>query len=206
VLVELYTDRSDEAAQKFQKLEEDQFHTVAIPFYVVYDANRNVLATFADRTSDSQKYLGFLNAPAPEAPAASTAAKVAFEGAPFKTLAGTELSTADWQGKVVVLNYWATWCIPCRKEIPEFNRMQEELGPKGVKVVGISMDEDGAQSVKPFLDHMPIKYTVGLGTGTVAPLPVTIVLDRKGNTVQRFEGLTSPEAIRAAIAKAEATA
>ena len=201
VLVELYTDRSDDAAQKFQKLEEDQFHTVAIPYYVLYDANRNVLATFADRTSDSKKYLSFLNAPAPAS--AAPASNAALEGTPFKTLDGAALSTADWQGKVVVLNYWATWCIPCRKEIPEFNRMHDELGPKGVEVVGISMDEDGADSVKPFLAKTPIKYTVGLGTGDLLELPVTVVLDRKGNTVQRFDGLTSPDAIRAAIEKAE---
>ena len=63
VLVELYTDRSDAAAQTFQKLEEDQFKTVAIPYYVLYDSNRNVLSTFPDRTTDSKKYLSFLNTP-----------------------------------------------------------------------------------------------------------------------------------------------
>jgi thiol:disulfide interchange protein DsbD len=65
VLVELYTDRSDAAARSFQKLEEDQFKTVAIPYYVLYDSNRNVLSTFPDRTTDPKKYLGFLNTPAP---------------------------------------------------------------------------------------------------------------------------------------------
>jgi len=70
-------------------------------------------------------------------------------------------------------------------------------------VVGISMDEDGAESVKPFLKKNPMKYTVGLGSGTMNALPVTLVIDRNGNTVQRFDGLAKPEEIRAAVAKAE---
>jgi thiol:disulfide interchange protein DsbD len=205
-LVELYTDGTDAASQANQKLEEEKFQTVAIPYYVLYDADRNVLATFADKTSDVQQYLAFLNTrprTATEAPAGiSASAAPALEGAPFRTLDGGALSTAGWKGKVVVLNYWATWCIPCRQEIPEFNKIQNELGPKGVEVVGISMDEDGADSVKPFLRQLPMKYTVGLGSGDIGQLPITVVLDRDGNTVQRFNGFTRPEDIRAAIAKA----
>jgi thiol-disulfide isomerase/thioredoxin len=109
---------------------------------------------------------------------------------------------ATWKGKVIVLNYWATWCIPCRAEIPEFNRMQADLGPKGVQVVGISMDEDGAEAVKPFLKQVPVNYPVGLGTGTISLLPITLVLDRNGNVVQRFENFTKPDLIRAAVQKA----
>jgi thiol:disulfide interchange protein DsbD len=200
VLVELYTDGTDAASQANQKLEEEKFQTVAIPYYVLYDANRNVLATFADKTSDAQQYLAFLNTPAPAVTPAAPA--TAFEGGPFKTLDGAALSTADWKGKVVVLNYWATWCIPCRQEIPEFNKMQTELGSKGVEVVGISMDEDGAEAVRPFLKQLPMKYTVGLGSGDIGQLPITLVLDRNGNTVERFSGFTSPDKIRAAVAKA----
>ena len=202
VLVELYTDRTDEAAKKFQKLEEDQFQTVAIPFYVLYDPARNVLATFADRTADSATYLTFLNAKAAAAPGPKTAS-AALDWAPFHTLDGAMLSTDDWKGKVVVLNYWATWCVPCRQEIPEFNRMHEELGPKGVEVVGISMDEEGASVVKPFLEKTPMRYTVGLGTGSPDNLPITIVLDRFGKIVQRFDGFAKPEEIRAAVARAQ---
>jgi thiol:disulfide interchange protein len=203
VLVELYTDGTDAASQANQKLEEEKFQTVAIPYYVLYDANRNVLATFADKTSDAQQYLAFLNTPAPSVTtAAATAAPAALEGGPFKTLDGAALSTADWKGKVVVLNYWATWCIPCRQEIPEFNKMQTELGSKGVEVVGISMDEAGAEAVRPFLKQLPMKYTVGLGSGDIGQLPITLVLDRNGNTVERFSGFTSPDKIRAAVAKA----
>ncbi len=203
VLVELYTDRTDEAAKKFQKLEEDQFHTVAIPFYVLYDSSHNVLSTFADRTTDSAKYLAFLNPPAAAKSTAATAAEPALDGAPFHTLDGAALATSSWRGKVVVLNYWATWCVPCREEIPEFNRLHEEMASKGVEVVGIAMDDGGVDAVKPFLAKTPMRYTVGIGTGSFDALPVTIVFDRAGKPVQRFNGLAKPAEIRAAVAKAQ---
>jgi thiol:disulfide interchange protein DsbD len=203
-LVELYTDGTDAASLANQKLEEEKFQTVAIPFYVLYDSNGSVLSTFADKTSDEAKYLAFLNTQ-PAAPGAPSNAASAppIDGTPFRTLDGTPLSTADWKGKVVVLNYWATWCIPCRKEIPEFNRIQKDLGPKGVQVVGISMDEDGADSVRPFLKQIPMQYTVGLGSGTIGELPITLVIGPNGNVVQRLEGLQTPEQIRDAILKAQ---
>jgi thiol-disulfide isomerase/thioredoxin len=182
-----------------QKLEEDQFQTVAIPFYVLYDSDQKVLATFPELTRDPQKYLAFLNTSQTAAPANAPA----LAGAPFKSLEGAPLSPADWNGKVVVLNYWATYCVPCRKEIPEFNRIQAEMGANGVEVVGVSMDEAGAEVVKPYLAQNPIKYTVAIGTGTMDALPVTIVFDRKGKTVQRFDGEATPEQIRSAIAKAQ---
>jgi thiol:disulfide interchange protein len=199
VLVDLYTDGTDAASEANQKLEEDKFQTVAIPFYVLYDANQNVIATFPGLTRKPEEYLSFLNTK----PATSAPVTAALDGAPFKTLEGAALSTTDWKGKVVVLNYWATWCVPCRSEIPEFNRMHDELGAKGVEVVGISMDEGGAEAVKPFLRNNPMKYTVGLGSGSMDQLPVTVILDRNGNTVQRFDGLATPDQIRAAVTKAQ---
>jgi thiol-disulfide isomerase/thioredoxin len=196
----LYTDGTDAASEANQKLEEDKFKTVAIPFYVLYDANQNVLATFPGLTRKPDEYLSFLNTRA-EAPATTVAA---LAGEPFKTLEGAAFSTADWKGKVVVLNYWATWCVPCRSEIPEFNKIHDELGAQGVEVVGISMDEDGAEAVKPYLAKTRMSYTIGLGSGAMDTLPITVVLDRKGNTVARFDQLATPAQIRAAIAKAQA--
>jgi thiol:disulfide interchange protein len=199
VLVDLYTDGTDAASVANQKLEEDKFKTVAIPFYVLYDANQNVLATFPGLTRSAPEYLAFLNTRGTTA-----APDTSLANSPFKTLDGATISTADWKGKVIVLNYWATWCIPCRAEIPEFNKMHQDLASKGVEVVGISMDEDGADTVKEFLKQNPMKYTVGLGTGEVdTALPITVVLDKNGKTVQRFEGFTKPEDIRAAVAKAQ---
>jgi thiol:disulfide interchange protein DsbD len=200
VLVDLYTDGTDAASDANQKLEEDKFKTVAIPFYVLYDANQNVLATFPGLTRKAEEYLSFLNSQ----PAASAPTVAVLAGEPFKTLEGAAFSTADWKGKVVVLNYWATWCVPCRSEIPEFNKIQDELGAQGVEVVGISMDEDGAEAVKPYLAKTRMNYTIGLGSGSLDTLPITVVLDRKGNTVERFDQLATPAQIRAAIVKAQA--
>jgi hypothetical protein len=82
--------------------------------------------------------------------------------------------------------------------------MHADLASQGVEVVGIAMDDDGAEAVKPFLKQNPMKYTVGLGSGQLdTSLPITLVIDRTGKTVQRFEGLTKAEDIRAAIAKAQ---
>ena len=201
VLVNLYTDGTDAASKANQKLEEDKFQTVAEPYYVLYDGNQNVLATFPGLTRKPEEYLAFLNTKPSVAPTSN-----AFAGAPFHTLEGTDLSTDAWKGKVVVVNYWATWCVPCRQEIPEFNKMHDELGSKGVEVVGISMDQDGADSVKPFLKQNPMRYTVGIGSGSMDSLPVTVVIDRNGNTVKRFDGLATEAEIRAAIAQAQAQA
>ena len=149
-----------------QKLEEDEFKTVAIPFYVLYDPNQKVVATFPGLTRERHRNISHFSTRARTA-AAERLRPTPASRPPFKTLDGATLSTADWKGKVVVLNYWATWCVPCRYEIPEFNKMHQDLASKGVEVVGISMDEDGADTVKEFLKQNPMKYTVGLGTGEV---------------------------------------
>ena len=201
ILVDLYTDGTDAASEANQKLEEAKFQTVAIPFYVLYDPNQNVLATFPGLTRKPEEYLAFLNTKPSAQPAAPLNA--ALDGAPFKTLDGAAFSTAGWRGKVVVVNYWATWCVPCRSEIPEFNKIHDEL--KDVEIVGVEMGEEGPEAVKPFLDKNPMKYTVAIGTGNMDQLPVTLVLDKSGNTVKRFDGLASPEEIRAAITLAEST-
>ena len=208
VLVDLYTDGTDAASATNQKLEEDKFKTVAIPFYVLYDADRNVVATFPGLTRNPAEYLTFLNtkSTATTATAAAPAGGDAgLDGLPFHTLEGAPLSIADYKGKVVVLNYWATWCIPCRSEIPEFNRVHKDLDGKGVQFVGIATDDDGKPVVEKFLKTNPIMYQVGLSTGmgNLGELPVTIVFDRNGNTVKRFEGIVTEEDLRAAIADAQ---
>ena len=205
VLVDLYTDGTDAASAANQKLEEDKFKTVAIPFYVLYDSDRNIVATFPGLTRNPAEYLTFLNTKSTAATATAEApASGGLDGLPFRTMEGSPITLADYKGKVVVLNYWATWCIPCRSEIPEFNRVHKDLG-QNVQFVGISTDDDGAPVVQKFLKTNPITYQVGLSTGmgNLGELPVTIVFDRNGNTVKRFEGIVSEEDLRAAIANAQ---
>ena len=208
VLVDLYTDGTDAASVANQKLEEDKFQTVAIPFYVLYDSNQNVVASFPGLTRNSSEYLTFLNTQS-QAPAASDAPSgqsAGLDGLPFKTLEGAAISPADWKGKITVLNYWATWCIPCRSEIPEFNKLAKEMAPQGVQFVGISVDSDGVPAVRKYLKDNPIDYPLGISTGmgNLDELPVTIVFDQKGNPVKRIDGVATPEDVKAAVAKAQA--
>jgi thiol:disulfide interchange protein DsbD len=197
VLVELYTDGTDAASEANQKLELSKFHTVAIPFYAILDADEKVVATFAGSTSDAQEYLDFV-----------AKGKAPAMGA-FTKLDGGALDTSAFSGKVVVVNFWATWCVPCIEEIPGFNRLHQQLGGKGVVVLGVSMDEEGAERVRPFLKKHPMDYLVALGSEAVSKqyglgesLPVTIVFDRSGKQVKRFEGFTAEEALQAAVQQA----
>ncbi|MGI8992448.1 MAG: cytochrome c biogenesis protein CcdA [Bryobacteraceae bacterium] len=208
VLVDLYTDGNDAASQANQKLEESKFATIAIPYYAIFDANRKVLATFPSLTRKPEQYLAFLNtsveAAAPIATPTTTIAPD-LTGLGLKSLDGTAFDEAALNGKVVVVNFWATWCVPCRQEIPAFNRMNAALKSKGLLVLGISMDEDGTAVVKPFLKQNPIHYAVALGPQElnerfqITQLPVTVVFDRNGKIAKRFEGFTPADKIESAV-------
>jgi thiol:disulfide interchange protein len=205
VLAELYTDGTDEASQANQNLELSRFHTVAIPFYAILDADEKAIATFPGSTNDPQEYLDFLaKGGAPAAAPASAAGQVG-DLPHVMRLDGGALDTSVFQGKVVVVNFWATWCVPCIQEIPSFNRLHQRLGPKGVVVLGVSMDEEGAERVRPFLQKHPMDYLVALGSEAISKqysldqLPVTVVFDRSGKQVKRFEGFTAEDALQAAV-------
>ena len=102
---------------------------------------------------------------------------------------GVTQRLGQWQGKVVVVNFWATWCEPCREEMPEFVRVQRELGPKGLQFVGIAVDQP--DKVAAFAKELGLNYPAlvggydamelsrNLGNHLVA-LPFTIVIDRRG--------------------------
>jgi thiol:disulfide interchange protein DsbD len=215
VLVELYTDGTDAASETNQNLELSKFHTVAIPFYAILDADEKAIATFAGSTSDAREYLAFLQGPGAVGgqgpggvPAASAGRGQGAGVGAFTKLEGGALDTSAFNGKVVVVNFWATWCVPCIEEIPGFNKLNQQLGGKGVVVLGVSMDEEGAERVRPFLKKHPMDYLVALGSEAVSKqygldeLPVTVVFDRSGKQVKRFEGFTSEEALQAAVQQA----
>jgi len=204
VLVQLYTDGTDAASETNQKLQLARFNTVAIPFYAILDPDEKVVATFAGLTKDPAEYLAFLK----KAPAAVPAA-ASPSGVPRVTsLDGSPLDPATFAGKVVVVNFWATWCVPCIQEIPSFNKLNRDLAAKGVVVVGVSMDDEGAARVAPFLKKHPMDYTVALGSDVLSKqfgldsLPVTVVFDRNGKEVKRFEGFTPEGELRETIRQA----
>jgi thiol:disulfide interchange protein DsbD len=224
VLVELYTDGSDAAADENQKLQLDLFKTVQIPFYAIFDPDGKVLATFPTLTHDPAEYLAFLqsgkqNAPASATVPASNTPLQAAAAAPPAAAAGDgnaipELTGLDGKpltlpaGKVVVVNFWATWCLPCIKEMPSFNKLQHEYAAKGVTVVGIGMDEEGVSRIKPFLAKHPLDYTVAVGkpvfndTYKLDLLPVTLIFDRNGKLSTRLEQSLSESVLFDAVQKA----
>jgi thiol:disulfide interchange protein len=194
VLVELFSDAGDAVSDANQKLELTKFNTVAEPFYAIMAPDESVVTTFPGLTRDPAVFAAFLRkgdaAPVAPTAVASTAAASAAAGAlpQFARIGG---GVVDPNGKVTVVNFWATYCVPCIREIPSFNGLAKEYGAKGVLVVGVAMDED-ASIVPPFLKKHPMEYQVALGTQAMTEqyslegLPVTLVFDKSGKQVKRF--------------------
>jgi thiol:disulfide interchange protein len=204
VLVELYTDGTDEASRLNQDLQQKKFATIAIPYYAILDPDGNVVASFPGLTRDPAEYLAFLQKGEEAKPSSTQPSDLA--ALPATTLDGGNLGTSALQGKVVVVNFWATWCVPCIREIPSFNRLNDELSSRGLVVLGVSMDEDGgAPLVQAFLKDHPMKYPVALGSPQlgerfhVNKLPTTVVFDRNGKALQRFEGFTPAGSLEDAV-------
>jgi peroxiredoxin len=108
---------------------------------------------------------------------------------------GTPISLSTLRGHVVVVNFWATWCPPCKAEIPRLNDLQSRYGAQGLDVVGVSVDEGGWAVVAPFAAEQQISYTLALATdevttafGGVTALPMTVVIDRDGRIVRKMVG------------------
>ncbi len=116
----------------------------------------------------------------------------------LQTLDGKTMKLADLRGKAVLLNFWATWCEPCKIEIPWFVELQKQYGPQGFQIVGVAMDEDSNEEVAKFAQKMSINYPIVLGKesveqsyGGVGVLPVTFFVDRDGKLIAREFGLQS---------------
>jgi thiol-disulfide isomerase/thioredoxin len=123
---------------------------------------------------------------------------------------GKTVKLSDFKGKAVVLNFWATWCAPCKIEIPWFVELQKQYGPNGLVIVGVDMDDNpSAESIGKFAHEQDINYTVLLGNEKVADLyggaealPTTFYIGRDGKIVTRAFGLISHKEIEANIQSA----
>jgi peroxiredoxin len=125
----------------------------------------------------------------------------------MRAINGRPINLANYRGKVVLLNFWATWCTPCQTEMPRFVAFQRQLGPKGFQVVGISMDDEVAP-VRAFTAKLKPNYPIGMGTtklaesyGGVLGLPITLLIDREGNIAKRYEGTVDLDAMKNDIQK-----
>ncbi len=134
----------------------------------------------------------------------------------MKDLNGNDVSLAQYRGKVVLVNFWATWCDPCRVEIPWLIEMQEKYGPRGFVVLGIAMDEEGKKAVEPYVQKerftvngnsgRAMNYPILIGNDAVANkfggligFPTSVLISKDGREVKRITGLISYDEIAKSI-------
>jgi peroxiredoxin len=115
----------------------------------------------------------------------------------LKDADGKVVHLSDYRGKVVLLDFWATWCGPCKIEIPWFMEIERNNKDKGFAVLGVAMDDEGWEVVKPFLNDLKVNYRVVIGNdntaqqyGGVDALPTTFLIDREGRIAAVHVGLT----------------
>lgn len=118
----------------------------------------------------------------------------------LKNAAGATVDLAKLRGKAVVVNFWATWCPPCRAEIPGFITVYKKYKGKGLEIVGVSLDEKGWGVINPFIKKHEIPYPVVLGDmnvaeayGGIRSIPTTFFVDRKGKIADQHVGYMSEE-------------
>ena len=119
----------------------------------------------------------------------------------IRDLDGRMVNLAAFRGKVVLLNFWATWCAPCQVEMPVFAAWQRQYAPRGFQVIGISMDDDPAPA-RHLVERLKLNYPVAMGDerlgtryGGVLGLPLTFLIDRNGVVRARFQGETDVKVI-----------
>lgn len=144
----------------------------------------------------------------------SPSASVNFKGsmAPdfeLKTLEGKTVHLSDFRGKAVLLNFWATWCEPCKIEMPWFVELQKQYGPQGFQVLGVAMDDASEQDIAKFAKDMGVNYPILIGKeqvgdayGGIPFLPFTFFIDRSGKVTDKIPGLKSRSDIEDDVKKA----
>ncbi|MFN2476021.1 MAG: TlpA family protein disulfide reductase [Chthoniobacterales bacterium] len=115
-------------------------------------------------------------------------------------LDGKTVKSSDLKGKVVILNFWATWCVPCREEIPGLVELQKQYGEQGLAIVGVSVDQGKPESVTRFVERFKMNYLVAIADekivndfGSVDAIPTTFIIDKQGRIVSRHTGFAEKD-------------
>jgi thiol-disulfide isomerase/thioredoxin len=133
----------------------------------------------------------------------------------LKDLDGKDVSLSEYKGKVVLVNFWATWCEPCQVEIPWLIEMQAKYGPKGFVILGIALDEEGKSAVAPYVakerfdvngQKLPMSYKILIGNDDAADkfgglfgYPTSVLISRDGKQIKRVTGMISPDEMSKAV-------
>ena len=126
----------------------------------------------------------------------------------LKTLEGREVSSTDFKGKVVVVDFWATWCPPCRAEIPGYIELQKKYADKGLVILGLSLDDAGVEVVQKFATAQKINYPILLDAssaaeafGDIRSIPTTFLIDKDGNIRHKKVGAAKADAYEKIVAE-----
>lgn len=124
----------------------------------------------------------------------------------LNTIDGEKWSLYDNRGKVVLLNFWATWCEPCRTETPMLVRLADEFEDRGLKIVGIALDQNGTEIIKKFMTEYKIDYPVllpvpGSALSRIDPVPTTILIDGESRLAKKYVGELPEDILRKDIEK-----
>jgi thiol-disulfide isomerase/thioredoxin len=118
----------------------------------------------------------------------------------LRDLEGRRVRLADYQGKVVLVNFWATWCPPCRTEVPELVRWQSEYKAQGLQIIGVTYPPEKPSAVRRFVRKVKVNYPVAVGSKETKllftasdTLPMTVVIDSEGNVRDVIEGIVFTE-------------
>ncbi len=124
------------------------------------------------------------------------------------SLDGTKVRLSDFRGKAILLNFWATWCPPCKVEMPWFADLQKQYGQDGLIILGVAMDDSKPDSIAQFASEMRVNYPILLGTdkvsddyGDIDSLPTTFYIGRDGTIVDKMTGLFDRKDIEEAVKK-----
>jgi thiol-disulfide isomerase/thioredoxin len=118
----------------------------------------------------------------------------------LKDVEGRTLRLSNYKGKVVLLNFWATWCAPCRAEMPELVKWQREYKGRGLQVIGVTYPPEDVAKVRKFIKSIKVNYPVAIGEKKTRALfdqgevlPITVVIDKKGMVYEVIQGIIFPE-------------